>query len=129
MVSESVSVSNLRPRASIASRSSRKFSMMPLWTMATRPEACGWALVSLGWPWVAQRVWPMPTPAFSGSLAHLGVEVGQLARRAQALQLAAFQQGDAGRIIAAVFQPLQRLHQAGGRRLVAEDTDNAAHMR
>src|ERR1700723_1492000 len=36
--------------------------MMPLWTMA-RPscETCGWALRSLGTPWVAQRVWAMPT--------------------------------------------------------------------
>ena len=22
-------------------------------------STCGWALVSVGWPWVAQRVWPM----------------------------------------------------------------------
>ena len=60
-------------------------------------------------------------------LAHLGVKVGKLARRAQPLEFPAFQQGDSGRIIAAVFQPLQRLHQAGGRRLIAKDTDNTAH--
>ncbi len=60
-------------------------------------------------------------------LADPGVEVGQLARRAQALQLARFQQGDARRIIAAIFQPLERFHQTGRRRLVAEDADNTAH--
>ena len=37
--------------------------MIPLWTTATRPLAsvCGWALTSVAGPWVAQRVWPMPT--------------------------------------------------------------------
>ena len=39
-----------------------KFSMMPLCTSATRPDRprCGCALTSLGAPWVAQRVCPMP---------------------------------------------------------------------
>ena len=63
-----------------------------------------------------------------GQFADLCVEIRQLARRPQPLELAAFQQGDPGRIIAAVFQTLQRLHQARGRRLVAEDSDNAAHV-
>ncbi len=34
--------------------------MMPLWTTATPSTKCGWALVSFGTPWVAQRVWAMP---------------------------------------------------------------------
>lgn len=35
---------------------------MPLWTTATLFSAsrCGWELMSLGAPWVAQRVWAMP---------------------------------------------------------------------
>ncbi len=37
--------------------------MMPLWTTAIEPETCGWALRSLGTPWVAQRVWAMPVTA------------------------------------------------------------------
>ena len=39
-----------------------KFSMMPLCTTAIRPVAsvCGWALRSLGAPWVAHRVCPIP---------------------------------------------------------------------
>ena len=46
--------------------------MMPLWMTATAPvqSMCGWALRSVGAPWVAQRVWPMPSgrPAGSGLL-------------------------------------------------------------
>ncbi len=39
--------------------------MMPLWMTATVPvqSTWGWALRSLGAPWVAQRVWPMPVVA------------------------------------------------------------------
>ena len=41
--------------------------MIPLCTTTNGPERCGWAFSSLGRPWVAQRVWPMPrvpgTPA------------------------------------------------------------------
>ena len=37
--------------------------MIPLWMTATRPlqSVCGWALPSVGRPWVAQRVWPIPS--------------------------------------------------------------------
>ena len=37
--------------------------MVPLWTTATAPaqSSWGWALASVGGPWVAQRVWPMPS--------------------------------------------------------------------
>ena len=37
--------------------------MMPLWTTAMRlaPSRWGWAFCSVGRPWVAQRVWPIPT--------------------------------------------------------------------
>ena len=44
------------------SRSSSWFSMMPLCTTAnSSPEKCGWALRSLGAPWVAQRVLAIPS--------------------------------------------------------------------
>ncbi len=58
----SVSLANSTPASSSSARSLAKFSMMPLWMTATRPSAawCGWALRSVGPPWVAQRVWPMP---------------------------------------------------------------------
>ena len=51
-----------------SARSSSWFSMMPLWTIAMPSlEMCGWALRSLGTPWVAQRVWAMPSPPWVGS--------------------------------------------------------------
>ena len=39
--------------------------MMPLWMTVTSPvqSTWGWALRSLGRPWVAQRVWARPTAA------------------------------------------------------------------
>ncbi len=40
----SVSLRNVRPSAISSSRSGLKFSMMPLWTSATGPAMCGWAL-------------------------------------------------------------------------------------
>ncbi len=56
--SVSVSLANSTPADSNSVRSDGKFSMMPLWTTATLPAAsrCGWALRSVGLPWVAQRV-------------------------------------------------------------------------
>jgi hypothetical protein len=41
--------------------------MMPLWTTASFSVACGWAFLSFGLPWVAQRVWPMPMAPESGA--------------------------------------------------------------
>ena len=56
--SVSVSLVKACPAACSSSRRSAKFSMMPLCTTAMRPSqlVCGWALASLGRPWVAQRV-------------------------------------------------------------------------
>ena len=67
--SVSVSLSKRRPSADSSTFSSWKFSMMPLWTTATRSVAMGWALRSDGLPCVAQRVWPMPMVPGSGSAA------------------------------------------------------------
>ena len=65
ITSVSVSDTSSTPSATSLARSSAAFSTMPLWTTATWPEASvwGWALTSVGSPWVAQRVWPMPTPS------------------------------------------------------------------
>ena len=64
----SVSVSEVRtwPRASRPSRSSRKFSMIPLWMTVISPVQSwwGWALRSLGRPCVAQRVCARPMAAW-----------------------------------------------------------------
>ena len=85
--------------------------MMPLWTTATRSVAIGWALASVGRPWVAQRVWPMPIVPCTGSRVEPRREVGELALGAAALDAAVDQGRDPGRIIAAVFEPPQPLDQ------------------
>ncbi len=76
MVSESVSVSNFRPRASIASRSSRKFSMMPLWTMATWPAGVRVGVGLVGRPVGGPARVPDADAGLERQLAHLLVEVG-----------------------------------------------------
>ena len=69
MTSVSVSVAKRWPAAVSSSRSGWKFSIIPLWTTATRSVTWGCALLVVGAPWVAQRVWPMPTSPASGSRA------------------------------------------------------------
>ena len=69
--------------------------MMPLWTTASRSVACGCALLSVGLPWVAQRVWPMPIVPASGS-SRRRFEIAQLAFGAAARQQAVLKRGDAG---------------------------------
>src|SRR5690606_12595306 len=51
----------------------------------------------------------------------------QLADRAAPIQPALMQRGDAGAVIAAVFQPLQRFQDQGCDLVTAEDADNPAH--
>ena len=61
--SVSVSDRNVTPSACRPDLSAWKFSMMPLWISASLPSSpprWGWALASVGPPWVAQRVCPMP---------------------------------------------------------------------
>jgi len=69
-----------------------------LWTTASPREACGWALVSVGLPCVAQRVWPMPIEPKSGAAA-------SLASRFLSLPSARLRR-DARRIVAAVLETL-----------------------
>ena len=101
--------------------------MMPLCTTATRSVACGCALLSVGLPWVAQRVWPMPMCAVERLAAQPRFEVAQLALGAAARQRAVLERGDAGRIIAAIFEALERIDQLARDRLTAENSDNPAH--
>ena len=101
--------------------------MMPLCATATRSVACGWALLSVGLPWVAQRVWPMPILPASGSLHQARFESGEFALGAPAPERAMIQGGDAGGVIAAVFEALERLDQMAGDRLASDDSDDPAH--
>ena len=54
-------------------------------------------------------------------------EILQLAFGAAALEMVAFQRGDAGGIVAAIFKPFERIHQLLRDRSASENADNAAH--
>ncbi len=63
MTSVSVLDENLCPLATSSSLSCMKFSRTPLWATATVSvqSVCGCAFSLQGAPWVAHRVWPIPT--------------------------------------------------------------------
>ena len=101
--------------------------MMPLCTTASRSVACGWALLSVGRPWVAQRVWPMPIVPFERLAAQPAFEIAQLAFGAPAREVAVLERGDAGGIVAAIFEALERIDELHRDRLAPENADNPAH--
>ena len=109
------------PSASSSARSARKFSMMPLWTTATPPAWCGWALRSVGWPWVAQRVWPMPAWPRIGSWTSRSESAISLPTARRRREAAVVHRGDAGAVVAAVLEPLQRLEDQRRDLVAAED--------
>ena len=57
------------------------------------------------------------------------LEIAQLAFRAPAPELAVLDRGDARGIVAAIFEPLQRVDELARDRALAEDANNAAHRR
>ena len=71
----------------------------------------------------------MPDPGMAGE--RLGLqplfEVFQFALGTAAHNVVAFQRGDASGIIAAIFQPFERIHQLLRDRAASENADNAAH--
>ena len=101
--------------------------MMPLWTSASRSVACGWALVSVGLPWVAQRVWPMPERPGERRAVELVLEVAELALGAAAGELPVFEGGDAGRVVAAIFEALEGVEKQRRRRPRPQYPDDPAH--
>ena len=69
----------------------------------------------------------MPVWPDSGEASQLGLQVFQLAFGAAAIEMVAFQRGDARGIIAAIFEALERIHQLLRDRSAPENADNAAH--
>jgi hypothetical protein len=118
--SVSVWLEKTRPRAISSSRSGLKFSMMPLWTRATSLVAWGWALLVVGAPCVAQRVWAMPVVPGSGWAA-------SSRPRLPPLDQAAMGGRNAGGIIAPVFEALEAVEQPVGDILAADDTNDSTH--
>ena len=74
---------------------------------------------------------PSRVPDTDRARERLGLEprlqVHQLAFSAAAVDVAVHQGGDAGRIVAAILEPLQRVHQERRDRRFADDADDAAH--
>ena len=103
--------------------------MMPLWTIAMRPDesTCGCALMSVGAPWVAQRVWPMPTrPA-----RRFGSESARVAELAGATVHLHGSGGsddrDARGVIAAVLDLAEPSHENRNARLTADVANDPTH--
>ncbi len=90
--------------------------MMPLWTIVTSPTMCGWALSSVGAPCVAQRVWAMPIVPGSGSPRAARPRLTSLPAARRRSISPSWTRGDAGRIIAAIFEPPEPFEQARARR-------------
>ena len=60
-------------------------------------------------------------------LGHPRLEIDQLALGATPVDMAVHQRCNAGRIVAAIFKPLQCFDQQGCNRRLAEDSDDSAH--
>ena len=127
----SVSVSLVKrwPAAASAALRSAKFSKMPLWTTTILPGAVGLRVrVELGRPAVRRpaRVADARRPG-GGMPRELLDEVAELAGRAVDREAAVRERRDAGRVVAAVLEPLQPLEQERARLLRADVADDAAH--
>ena len=103
--------------------------MMPLWTTTILPWQSwwGWAFSSLGRPWVAQRVWPIPKAPAMRLRAQALLEVLELAHGAPAVQLAVLHHGDARGVIAAVLEAAQALDDDRHRLPRSDVADDPAH--
>ena len=84
--------------------------------------------VALGRPAVGRPAGvPNAGRALKRLARELAFEVAQLAFGAPAHEAAGFQRGDARRVIAAVFEALERIDELHRDRLAAEYADNSAH--
>ena len=103
---------------------------MPLWT-TTRvpvPSRWGWAFSSVGRPWVAQRVWPMPKVPWMGLSAMTVSRLRSLpGARRSSRPCGAAGDGDAGGVVAAVFEAAKAFNDDGDDGLRTDVTDDSAH--
>ena len=81
---------------------------------------------TVGAPWVAQRVWAMPM-AGQRRRGELALQIVELALGAAALEPAVVDRAEAGRIIAAIFEPLEPVEQPLRDVAGSDDPDNSAH--
>ena len=84
--------------------------------------------MSVGRPWVAQRVWADTEDCRRGAVKRLQ-QVGQLADTLLDEHVAAARdERDASRVVAAVLEPAQALEQDGRRFTRADVADDSAHV-
>src|SRR5688572_8893648 len=95
---------------------------------ATRsPDRCGCAFASVTPPCVAQRVCDAE-PARQRLRAELGLELRDFADgAAQSELLVGLHDGEASRVVAAVFEALQALDEHGNDVALCDGSDDAAH--
>jgi hypothetical protein len=101
--------------------------MMPLCTTASPPEMCGWALRSQGY--AVRRPARVRDAGVAGSLRFIDLrgQFGNPADRAQALQAAGVDQGQPGRVVAAVFELAQAFEEDGDDIAVSDRGNDATH--
>ena len=111
---------------------SAKFSTIPFSTIWTRPDwsSCGWAFSCVTRPWVAQRVWPTPEVALEAR--RCGPPTAS--RRCLRLPTAwtesispSVHQREAGRVVAAVLEPLESGQDQVEAAAAAGVADDSAH--
>jgi hypothetical protein len=109
------------------SRSGLKFSMMPLWTSATSLRRMRVRVVrrraAVRRPARVRDADGAGQRLFGQHLA----QVDQLALGAAARSSRLDDRGDAGRVIAAIFQPLQAVEQPIGNGVIAQDSNDSTH--
>ena len=104
--------------------------MIPLWMTVMSPVQswCGWAFRSFGRPCVAQRVWASPIAACGIRSAIAVVRLDSLPGALLDEQVAGLvDEGDPGRVVAAVLEALEPLDQDRARFTGAGVADDAAH--
>ena len=65
--------------------------------------------------------------ALQGMVGEPQLQVLELALGAPAVEMAVLDGGDAGRVVAAIFEPPQRVDEIAGDRLLSKNADDAAH--
>ena len=95
--------------------------------MRPEPSRCGCAFSSVGRPCVAHRVCPRPYDARERLAVDRVLEVDELPRAAPHFDLAVLNDRDAGRIVAAVFEPAKTVKKDRHDRLRSNVADDSTH--
>src|SRR3972149_4973201 len=94
-------------------------------------SAWGWALASLGLPWVAQRVWPIPSCPLGQRSAMDEARGSSLPARllVEGEPAVLLQDGDPSAVVAAVLQPSQAVDEDWARGAGTHVSHDSTHRR